>query len=152
MSQYSKLPNPLNPPLYEMLWAETRGDVNVVNPGSRLRPWIKSDPGKRPVVASRGGSEEYVINCPLCGDKRHRCYINHAMGTMVGGVKVRYLAHCFNENCHGLSEWVMEKLEEHYGREGAAPPAYSAVPAETASGPLDIHAIAGEAAEKHERL
>ncbi|MDR1612919.1 MAG: hypothetical protein LBT97_09065 [Planctomycetota bacterium] len=152
MNRYSKLPNPLNPPLYEMLWAETRGDVNLVNPGSRLRARIEQLPGKGQVVKSLGGSEEYAINCPMCGDSRHRCQINHALGTTVNGIKVRYLAHCFNENCRGLYEWVMEKLEKYSGREGVTPPAYSAVPAAAASGPLDIHAIAKEAAEKHERL
>ena len=152
MSRYPGLPNPLNPTLHEMLVAECNGDVRIVNPGSPLQYRIQKAPGKRPVVKSWGGSEEYVVNCPLCNDKRHRCHINHAMGTRVEGVKVRYLAHCFNEDCRGLYEWVMARLEAFREWEQETAPPHGIAPVAVGPGPLDIHAVAREAAEKHERL
>ena len=45
--------------------------------------------------------EEYVLNCPFCGDTRHRFYINHMWGTKddSSGSLNLWLMHCYNENC-----------------------------------------------------
>jgi hypothetical protein len=102
---------PLNPGLYDLLRREFRGKVRIGNPGMRLRYRLVSRPEKPPLVQSLGGGEEYLVDCPLCGDRRQRCSINHAFGTEVDGIEVRHLIHCFNEDCRGLSDWLLSLLE-----------------------------------------
>lgn len=46
------------------------------------------------------GGEEYVTNCPFCGDTRGRLYINYRYGTVEeDGAENCHLAICFNESC-----------------------------------------------------
>jgi len=51
--------------------------------------------------------ESYRVNCPVCGDTRHRLYFSHMYGTKLypKGRKTpiffsKSLVHCFNEGCH----------------------------------------------------
>ncbi len=61
--------------------------------------------------------EEYVLNCPFCGDTRHRFYINHMWGTKddSSGSLNLWLMHCYNENCEENIENQHNLLYMLYG-------------------------------------
>lgn len=94
--------NELNPQLYRAL--ERRfGSVTVSNPGERLIERKIPDPlrpGKYRQNILRSG-EYYRVNCPYCGDRRGRLYINYRWNTRTrdGDRFGRNLAICFNEGC-----------------------------------------------------
>lgn len=142
-----KFRNPLNPALYDFLWGWFGGKVRVAKAGQPFRyaadTW-RGAPAARP-APGRGG-EEYLVDCPLCGDRRNRCSVNHRFGDTVGpGLPVMRAVHCYNEGCRGLAEWFLDRM-----RECRASPATSLPAAE--EGPFDPGRIAAEAAAGHGRL
>jgi hypothetical protein len=148
MAKPRKYARPLNPGLYEALWEYTGGVVKISKGGQRFRYTTALEGGEltvRPVPG--GGGEEYLIDCPLCGDRRQRFSINHMFGRSVLGATVLDAVHCYNENCVGLSRWLRDLLTQ-FG-DGYAPRAAEAVAAE--DGP-DIDAVMRTAAEEHEKL
>jgi hypothetical protein len=139
--------NPLNPGLYNFLWDWFRGKVLVSKAGQPFRyvetAW-RGEPAARP-APGRGG-EEYLVDCPLCGDRRNRCSVNHRFGGLVGpNLPVVGAVHCYNERCRGLPDWFSDRLREY----GLHPRV--AVPAE-AEEAFDPDRLAREAAASHERL
>lgn len=92
----------LNPKLYAAL--ERRfGKVLISNPGERLVERKIPDPvrpGRYKQLILRSG-EYYRVDCPYCGDKKGRLYINYRWNTRTrnGDRFGRFLAICFNEGC-----------------------------------------------------
>jgi hypothetical protein len=92
---------PLNPALYRLL--ERRfGKVRIENQGcGAARRFVPGALGSRRV--HQGGTEEYVVRCPFCGDAsgHGHLYINHRYGTADGpdGGRNMHLAHCFRCDC-----------------------------------------------------
>lgn len=71
---------------------------------------------KRMKVLPGHAGEDYVINCPFCGDSRKRLYINHAWrwhapGSPAGEYNADYLVHCFNEECEKTEPDFHRRLE-----------------------------------------
>lgn len=98
----------MNPQLYAALQA-SMGTVKIANEGEAFKASILADPyaskqsgagRKRLRVEYLQRGETYRVCCPVCGDTRHRLYINHRWGTVYKGIRLWYLAHCFNEECH----------------------------------------------------
>src|ERR1043166_8551066 len=98
---------PLRPELHAQL-AICFGDVLVANEGQELVDEITtqwrvrrrhSKAVRRLEVTQRG--ETYRVNCPFCGDDRHRLWVNHRWGLFDIGTNRRnlWLAKCFNEDC-----------------------------------------------------
>jgi hypothetical protein len=89
----------INPGLYYAL-KQRFGTVKIANEGEPYRSITKTVDGhdKRYMVEA---GEQYKVNCPYCGDTRHRLYISHMYRTLddCGRVFGKYLAHCFNEKC-----------------------------------------------------
>ncbi len=140
-----KYAKPLNRALYDFLWERFSGNVLVAKRGQKFRYSVTQVNGT-PIIDKLDGGEEYQVNCPLCGDKRRRLYVNHRWGTLVHGAEVRHLAHCFNENC-SVNSWLREHMDDlatSYSVEGSDDA--QAVDA------FDMDAIAAEAAERHDRL
>ena len=108
-------PVPLNRELYEYLWNISGGDVIVEKIGQPCYMTIQKSGRKRRLVFEGQHGEEYRINCPVCGDTRHRCHINHSLGTRVEGLTVPPLVHCFNEGCASLSAIFLKYLESGCG-------------------------------------
>lgn len=102
----------LNQDLYQLLYDLTDGEVNVVDKGQELRYAVVERNGRRGIQRHSGG-EEYQINCPICGDKRKRCFVNHTFGTRIEGIPVYHLVHCFNEECdREISKWLREAMKD----------------------------------------
>ncbi len=94
----------LVPVLYELLESHF-GSVIVANQGQEMLAGAGSSPltrrrvsggyertgTRRPQVISSG--EYYRVNCPKCGDTRHRLWVNHRI------VEYPMLMVCYNENC-----------------------------------------------------
>lgn len=85
---------PLNPSLYAAL-ARCFGDVKISNPGvpAAISYGINPANGRR-TEDIRDNGEYYRINCPFCGDTRHRLYLNHRYGTED---HTTYLAICYDD-------------------------------------------------------
>lgn len=141
---------PLNPALYAFLWHTFGGCVRVHKHGQRFRYAVKTVGGDTVVVKiPGGGGEEYSVCCPICGDKRYRCFINHSFGTEIHGVEITNVVHCFNESCEGLVKWFSDgMLAFCHGTQGA----YVTEAAKEEAGDFDLDKIAEEAAKGHERL
>lgn len=92
----------LNPALYETL-VKLYGKVIIVNEGQEGSfEQIYSD---GTYVATRAhDSEQYSIDCPVCGDKRQRLYISHwafrDLKYKSRKVVTTGLMHCHNEKCN----------------------------------------------------
>lgn len=103
--------NPLNPLLYDYLDQFPGGVKRVENAGQRMEYTIVPN-GKWRSIRPDFSGEEYVINCPICGDKRGRCYVNHTVGTKIEGITVYHLIHCFNEGCDSeISKLMREEMK-----------------------------------------
>jgi hypothetical protein len=93
--------SPLRPELYNRLVARFR-EVRIGNEGEAMVADVDTDPctGRLRLRVVRGG-EMYAVNCPYCGDTRHRLWINHRWGLYVPELRSDhlFLAHCFNEDC-----------------------------------------------------
>jgi len=99
----------LNQQLYDRL-ADVFGDVKIHNEG---QPFIASDsrrafsiPGRRDsYVEIYDPGEYYAVCCPICGDTRHRLWINHCWNTGFRGHSLRHLVRCYNENCDEMEDF-----------------------------------------------
>lgn len=146
-SQKRRFPKPLNPSLYDFLWNEFGGDVRVSKPGQQFRYTVSHENGETVIdPVPGGGGEEYQVNCPLCGDKRRRLYINHRYGTTVLGAEVWHLAHCFNESC-AVNPWLRERMND-----ASLGIVALRAPAAEAADPDDTEAVAAEAAANHDKV
>lgn len=98
----------LNPRLYEALCrCFGRDQVRVIYED------IEAEPDYRRVADNKNGGtrtivhdmlvqgEEYVLNCPFCGDSRQRLYINHTWGVRDPrtGSRNLFAFQCFNSSC-----------------------------------------------------
>lgn len=101
----------LNQDLYDALSEAFDGNVKISKQGQQYRYRHTKWKG-RPSISVIDGGENYDVNCPLCGDTRNRCSINHSFGTKIDGINAPPLIHCFNENCEGLVEWFNNFLKE----------------------------------------
>jgi len=100
----------LNPALYEALRRTFGEEPEIGNDGieavfscppiKRTRLGRKT---KRYAVVEHWG-EIYILNCPLCGDTRHRLYFSHLFGSSTKMNTVTYyfgrLYKCQNEGCN----------------------------------------------------
>lgn len=104
---------PRNPALYAFLQT-LPGGVQIRKAGQPLKYVRRDKPdGNYEVELLEGqGGEEYMICCPMCGDKRFRCSVNHMCGEEIEGLTVGHLIHCYNENCKGLFKWFRERYED----------------------------------------
>ncbi len=87
----------LRPDLYNRLTARF-GRVIIASEGEAMA-MARGERNGRPSLESSSPGEAYRINCFLCGDTRHRLYINHMWGRAIPGIPGRnlHLAFCFNE-------------------------------------------------------
>jgi hypothetical protein len=113
----------LNPALYETL-VKLYGKVGVVNegfPGSFEQIY---DEGKY-IATKAQDSEQYRIDCPVCGDTRQRLYISHwafrDLKYRSRKVITMGLMHCHNEKCNLVEfrKLVSKKLD--WGRTTKVP-------------------------------
>jgi len=66
----------LNVPLYNALCEIFNDDVRITNAGQEgYIETIKS--GDHLLATKSRECEQYMVNCPTCGDRRHRLYISH---------------------------------------------------------------------------
>jgi hypothetical protein len=102
---------PLNETLYAILQSKF-GKVKVLNQGQPFRCRKEVLPGKQIAIHKLQGGEEYGVNCPVCGDKRGRLYINHMFGSSVYAVRQDELFHCYNEaaSCRKELEEILEDI------------------------------------------
>ncbi len=119
---------PLNVPLYYSL-ASHLGSVGITNLGVQaiVRQVTRWESGKLRVDAEIKGGEHYYVNCPVCGDKRHRLSISHRYATPhpISGRRIDYLLHCKNDNCFASRqnrEWFTTMLSR-LPRNTVVPPA-----------------------------
>ena len=100
----------LNKTLYNAIWKAFDEEPHIVNEGSSAV--IKLPPPKAsflPVetrIPARNveGGEQYVVNCPFCGDRRHRLYFSYMWNQPIKSGNLIYrctdhLVRCFNEEC-----------------------------------------------------
>lgn len=136
----------LNLALYELLCELADSDVNVVNKGQELRYAVVERNGRRGIRVASGG-EEYVIDCPICGDTRKRCHVNHTFGTRIEGIPVYHLVHCFNEECDSkVSKWLREAMKDS-GMDGKI-----AIKAKKADPTFDPMQMAQTSAQQYAKL
>lgn len=74
-------------------------------------PLVSFVPCITPLSTSHiSGGEQYAVNCPFCGDTRHRLYISHMWNQIIetsNHVKYhcsKHLIRCFNEDCQRKEE------------------------------------------------
>lgn len=99
----------LNPQLYGRL-KQVFGDVRVHNQGEpmRVEPARRAfmTPGRRrDYVRLESPGEYYAVCCPVCGDTRHRLWVNHRWNTGFGNHSMKHLVRCYNENCDELEDF-----------------------------------------------
>lgn len=100
----------LNKTLYNAIWKAFDEEPHIVNEGSSAV--IKLPPPKAsflPVetkIPARNveGGEQYTVNCPFCGDRRHRLYFSYMWNQPIKSGNLIYrctdhLVRCFNEEC-----------------------------------------------------
>lgn len=145
-----KYAKPLNPQLYNFLWAISNGTVRVTKHGQKFRYNVKTIDGHTTVfTVPGGGGEQYSICCPMCKDDRFRFYISHAFGTEIHGVEITNVVNCFNENCRGLSKWLQDNMFAYYHDLGGT---YITQAAEEVEEDWDIEKVMAEMVHGHERL
>ena len=92
---------PLNPSLYSRLKFHF-GSVQVANEGEAMIAKVSKglyddDEDKLRLSISHPG-EYYKVNCPYCGDTRHRLWVSHQYGQRdEAGRRMTFLAVCYNE-------------------------------------------------------
>lgn len=100
----------MNPKLYAAL-VRRFGNVGIVSEGVEIswhivqranRQQDDTYPGRKVTIQG----EEYVLDCPFCGDTRHRLLINHrwAVRDPELDTKNLWMMHCFNEECQSRPE------------------------------------------------
>lgn len=146
--------NPRNPALYAFLKQTMKGGVRTTREGEPCRyQKVVHDDGSMDLKIYSPG-EEYAVCCPICGDKRFRCYINHKFDTEIEGVLQTHQVHCWNEECQqdrGLTKWLLDryrmwKFNYHV-------PEITGVSNDVvAEGPMSVEEAAQESENRHSRL
>jgi hypothetical protein len=114
---------PLNLVLYKRL-REEFGSIIIAHPGVAASitygygPFL-SENSRRMEMTTKG--EYYRINCPWCGDTRHRLYISHLWGVPneITNSKHLWLAHCFNEDCLAVEDRTNMLYDRVFGFKNA---------------------------------
>ena len=114
---------PLNLSLFRSLQQQF-GTVKLASEGVQMDARYTADGGGRVRMTVVNAGEYYRVNCFVCGDTRHRLYVNHRWGVrdLHTGTRNYWLAHCFNDNCMADS-LNRQDLIEHttwYNREAGA--------------------------------
>ena len=95
----------LNEPLYNVLYNLFNGKVSIANEDVEGHISYTELNGKLYANVS-GSSQEFKVNCPVCGDKRGRLYISYIMCADIkrGGKQALTYSqmHCHNENCNNI--------------------------------------------------
>lgn len=92
---------PLNQALYDALHSRF-GEVTIANEGQhivirQIKGWGPGSPMKDEVIDP---GEYYRVDCPYCGDKKGRLWVNHCWNTKRNGATFgRHLIVCYNEKC-----------------------------------------------------
>lgn len=90
----------LCPELYAILERKFPGGVRVSKAGEPLVAFPATNPNGDLYTMVDDPGEVYAVCCPFCNDTRYRLSISHAYGQPgVNGRPMRFLAHCFNEQC-----------------------------------------------------
>lgn len=93
---------PRNPALYEALKLVFKMQVRISDRGSPMRWHVGRDKKtSKPCIEVTQGGEQYEVNCPFCGDRRHRLCIGHAYLTQPHPSlpAVTHNLKCYNEQC-----------------------------------------------------
>lgn len=103
----------LNEPLFHLLRAKF-GKVFVANAGEVAMRSAGTKTNGRVGSVIRGG-EHYKVNCPVCGDTRHRLWVSYLYGTddPMTGYRMLHLAYCYNERCRQDMLWDFLK-QDHF--------------------------------------
>jgi hypothetical protein len=103
-NQGTQEPGPLAFRLYRKLQQQF-GTVRIANAGESLQTRNTVDRNGRGHLAVEFYGETYRVNCPFCGDKRGRLWINHRFGEPdETGRPSNHRARCFNEDCLAISK------------------------------------------------
>jgi len=109
----------LNPELYTVL-TNMFGTVKVTGVGHNGGgcTYQKDKKGDSYYINTVTSAEHYCVNCPVCGDKRSRLYINYLVGANTSykhkQVKTYHLMDCKNEGC---STWdIYKEIKKRLGR------------------------------------
>lgn len=101
LAKARSVPKVMNPALFSLLTSRF-GPVRIANP---LEPaaygstFVTANGHRHTRLVVKG--EHYQVNCPYCGDRRSRLYVNHLYGTNdpATGKPMRGLVYCFNADC-----------------------------------------------------
>lgn len=116
----------LNEPLYKamsVLFNEQPGIVNEGVPAAiHFPPPVASIVPTITRINARdvSGGEQYTVNCPFCGDTRHRLYISATWNAKIEIAGQTYvcsdrLLRCFNEECQRVQsnrDWIVNGLNK----------------------------------------
>lgn len=149
MTDLQQAAQPLNPTLYFAL-RERFGKVKLANEHASMcganfpHPFI---PGRQEYVVSSWG-EYYRIDCPFCGDRKQRLWINHLYGQphFQSGWPETWLAACYNENCTSHPARRQELERQIFGFRNWQERRRTMViePGEDLSGPMQMAVPPGE--------
>ena len=111
---------PINQVLFSALQKKF-GKVQITNLGveakyrvvdDRISDWVQASNGVQPRPTAKkvnfiNWGETYAVNCPKCGDRRHRLYIGHLWGTFcqAANKKLYSCVKCHNESCEWGDLW-----------------------------------------------
>jgi len=139
-----------NPLLYAFL-ARAFGRVRVSKHGMPLR--YRAALGAGGITVLDGG-EEYLVCCPVCGDRRFRLSVNHMYGSFVAGVSMSFMAHCWNERCErrGLRDSLRREWENHSKHGASFAPWTETSGAALSDEPITLDGVVEECAANHARL
>lgn len=96
------MPKSLNATLYQIL-RNRFGDVRISNAGQARQTRLRPDP-QHPgwfINEVTAWGEQYLVNCPFCGDTRQRLAISYRYGVVdrVANTRNYSAAYCPNEQC-----------------------------------------------------
>jgi hypothetical protein len=106
---------PLCPGLYELLRREF-GDIIIANEGEEVviasKRWNPVEERTEWDIVQPG--EYYRVNCPYCGDGRHRLWFHYCYGQRdADGRTINWLVNCYNEGClSGHDRRAIENRED----------------------------------------
>lgn len=146
--------NPRNPALFAFLKQTMRGGVKISRQGEPCRYQRKQRRDGAVDIEVYDGGEEYAVCCPLCGDTRFRCYVNHKFDTEIEGAEVLYPVHCWNEECQstrGLAKYILERYRA-WKMNYYVPPTLDTGSDEVRDAPMTPEETAKHSAEKHAKL